>query len=524
MSGNSMRNRSLWSSVRMPKGRPLTEDIRVDVCVIGAGIAGLSTAYHLTRAAKSVAVLDDGPIGGGQTQRTTAHLVNALDDRYFELERLHGQEGARLAGESHTAAIDRIESIVARESIACDFQRLDGYLFVPTGESPEVLERELEAIQRVGLDGIDLLTRLPYAHYDFGSCLRFSRQAQFHPWKYLRGLAGSIEQHGGQIFTKTHATTVEGGPLARVGTKLGPVVTADAVVVATNTPINDRVTIHTKQAAYLSYVIGLRVPPGSVPTALYWDTGGSDQGHPIPYHYVRLQTARSSGESPHEVLIVGGEDHRTGQANDADARYARLESWARERFPMAQQLEYRWSGQVMEPVDGLAFIGMNPVDEDNVFIATGDSGNGMTHGTIAGMLLTDLILGRENPWASLYDPARKTLRSFTDFAKENLNTALQYASWLTSGDVQSTVEVSRGSGAIIRNGMGKLAVYRDERGELHEFSAVCPHLGCIVQWNDAEKTWDCPCHGSRFDCRGHVVNGPANADLSAHKPTAVSAS
>lgn len=518
MAAGSMKNRSLWSSVRMPKGNPLTQDTRVDVCVIGAGIAGLSTAYLLAQAGKSVAVLDDGPIGAGQTQRTTAHLVNALDDRYFELERLHGVEGARLAAESHTAAIDQIEAISSRESIDCDFDRLDGYLFVPPGESAELLEQELEATRRAGLQNVELLQRLPYASYDFGTCLRFPRQAQFHPWKYLRGLVHAIEQKGGQIFTKTHATTVAGGPIARVETKSGPAVTADAVVVATNTPINDRVTIHTKQAAYLSYVVGLRVPLGAVPRALYWDTGASSDGRPIPYHYVRLQQMRSGRESPYEILIVGGEDHRTGQANDADLRYDRLEAWARERFPMVQQREFQWSGQVMEPVDGLAFIGPNPVDANNVFIATGDSGNGMTHGTIAGMLLTDLILGRENAWASLYDPSRKTLRSFADFAKENINTALQYATWLTSGDVQSTVEVARGSGAIVRNGLTKLAVYRDEHGELHEFSATCPHLGCVVQWNGSEKSWDCPCHGSRFNCYGQVINGPANADLTAVNP------
>jgi len=228
---------------------------------------------------------------------------------------------------------------------------------------------------------------------------------------------------------------------------------------------------------------------------------------------VRLQSVNGSQAEPYDVLIVGGEDHKTGQEDDAEDRYGRLEAWTRERFPITERIEYRWSGQVMEPVDGLAFIGRNPLDADNVYIATGDSGNGMTHGSIAGLLLTDMILGRDNEWATLYDPTRKTLRAAYDFAKENLNVVAQFADWATGGDVDSSEEVAPGEGAVIRRGLTKVAVYRDEQGALHERSAVCTHLGCIVAWNGDEKTWDCPCHGSRFDSFGKVINGPAISDL-----------
>jgi Rieske Fe-S protein len=180
---------------------------------------------------------------------------------------------------------------------------------------------------------------------------------------------------------------------------------------------------------------------------------------------------------------------------------------------MIHEIQFRWSGQIMEPVDSLAFIGRNPADHDNVFVATGDSGNGMTHGTIAGMLLTDLILGRENPWAKLYDPSRVTFSAAKDFARENVNMAAQYVDWLTAGDVERDQLVPRGSGRVVRHGFAKIAVYRDLDGTFHECSAVCPHLGAIVSWNDGEKTWDCPAHGSRYDCFGKVLNGPANADL-----------
>jgi glycine/D-amino acid oxidase-like deaminating enzyme/nitrite reductase/ring-hydroxylating ferredoxin subunit len=500
MTESSGASKSVWLEVNVPDFRPLGADARADVCVVGAGIAGLTTAYLLAREGQGVIVLEDGGVGSGETGRTTAHLTCALDDRYYELERLHGTRGARLAAASHAAAIDRVEAIVREEGIDCDFERLDGYLFVPPGDSTEVLELEEAAAQRAGLE-VERMTRAPLDSFDTGPCLRFPRQAQFHPMKYLAALAEAIERRGGRVFTRTHADRIEGGANARVHTSGGHSVACSAVVVATNTPVNDVVTIHTKQAPYRTYVIGARVPRGAVARALYWDT-------PDPYHYVRLQSAGDA-----DLLIVGGEDHKTGQADDAEERYARLEAWARERFPMIEAVTYRWSGQVMEPVDGLAFIGPNPGDAPNVYIATGDSGNGMTHGTLAGMLLADLIQGRENEWATLYDPARVTLRAAKEFASENLNVAAQYADYATPGDVDSPDAIQPGEGAVIRRGLAKVAVYRDEAGALHERSAVCTHLGCVVAWNAGEKSWDCPCHGSRFDPFGRVVNGPAISDL-----------
>ncbi|HZA99125.1 MAG TPA: FAD-dependent oxidoreductase [Gemmatimonadales bacterium] len=492
MLSDTGRTDSLWMVTRPPAAPdPLRQNARADVCVIGAGIAGISTAYLLAKTGKRVIVLDDGPIGGGETGRTTAHLSNALDDRYFKLERLHGRDGARLAAASHAAAIDRIEHIVREEAIDCGFTRLDGYLFVPPGESSEVLHKELDAARRAGLTGVELVQRIPELSFDPGLCLRFPRQGQFHPLSYLSSLAGAIGRMGGVIHGKTHVTGVEPGPPAAVTTEDGHTVTADFVVCATNTPVIDWLVIHSKQAAYRTFAIGARVN-GRVPPALYWDTAD-------PYHYVRLAD---------DVLIVGGEDHKTGQADDGDERLARLETWTRERFPVGP-VEFRWSGQVMEPVDGLAYIGRNPGDKGHVFVSTGDSGHGMTHGTIAGMLLTDLILGRPNEWEHLYDPARKSLKASPEYAKENLNVAKQYLDYVTPGEVGSEDEIQRGQGAIVRHGAKKFAVYRDERGTLHRASAVCPHLGCIVQWNSLEKSWDCPCHGSRYGIDGAVMNGPA---------------
>lgn len=508
MPSDSGRTTSIWmATADVPDFPPLDADAETDVCVVGAGIAGLSVAYTLARAGRRVLVLDDGPVGGGETGRTTAHLTSALDDRYFAIERLHGLDGARTAAASHEAAIDRIEEIVRREKIACDFTRCDGYLFLAPGDDAGLLDRELAATHRAGLADTERLERVPLPFHDFGPCLRFPRQARFHVLAYLAGLARAVVRLGARIHTGAHVAEIADttdGASACVKTEDGRTVKARALVVATNSPVNDWVKIHTKQAPYRTYVVGAVVPAGSVPDGLYWDTAD-------PYHYVRIQ--RSDG---HDVLIVGGEDHKTGQADDAEERFARLERWTRERFPMTTSFEYRWSGQVMEPVDYMAFIGRNPGSED-VYIATGDSGNGMTHGTIAGILIPELILGRDHPWAALYDPSRVSvsLRSAAEFAKENLNVAAQYVDYVTPGDVGSADAIRPGEGAVLRRGAKKIAAFRDEAGRLHERSAVCPHLYCIVDWNPAEKTWDCPCHGSRFDAHGKVVNGPAVNDLEA---------
>jgi glycine/D-amino acid oxidase-like deaminating enzyme/nitrite reductase/ring-hydroxylating ferredoxin subunit len=496
---------SLWAQSGQIRSKPsLKADTSADVCIVGAGIAGLSTAYHLALAGKNVVVLDDGKIGGGQTMVTSAHIASILDRRYYEIEASRGRDAARLAAQSHVTAIQAIESTVQREDLDCDFQRLDGYLFVPPGESPDVLDSEFDAVQRTGAIEVQRVHRAPWPDFDTGPALRFAQQAQFHPIKYMKGLVAAIHRLGGRIHCKTHVTQIEGGEQARITTSHGPIVTAHDVIVATNTPINDLFALHTKQAPYMTYVICARLPADAVPDGLFWDTAN-------PYHYVRLQ--RDEESPTHAYLLVGGEDHKTGQADDGANRFLRLEHWARERFPRIESVPFHWAGQVMESIDGLAFIGRNPSDKENVFVVTGDSGMGMTHGTIAGLLLRDLILGKENPWTELYNPSRAPLATAASYVQENLNVAAQYTDWLTPGDIDSVEALKPGEGAIMRSGLHKMAVYRDKQGTVCKLSAVCPHLKCVVAWNSAETTWDCPCHGSRFDPHGKVLNGPANSDL-----------
>ncbi len=504
-------NLSLWftSTIKPLAFEKLSSPVDTDILVIGGGIAGLTTAYCLAKEGRQVILVEDGFIGSGETGRTTAHLTCALDDRYFELEKTFDKPTAKLAAQSHSSAIEWIANTVQQNNIDCHFKRVDGYLFSHPSDSEETLQQEYEATQRAGLI-TELLTTIPFVETEnFNSSLKFPNQAQFHIIEYMKGLAAIFIQAGGKIYTETKAEDISKEGATANGFKI----TANHIVVATNTPINDRVTMHTKQWPYRSYVIAAKIAKGKLPYSLWWDTGDHDSKWiSKPYHYVRLEEF----DENYDMLISGGEDHRTGQADDEDIkeedRYAQLEEWTRKHFPSIETIEFRWSGQVMEPIDSLAYIGKNPGDE-NIYIITGDSGNGMTHGTLGGMILKDIITGNENPWIEMYSPSRITLKTTGDYLHEVGNMVAQYVDWFTSEDLKQTDQLKSGEGAIIASGLKKIAVYRDEENKLHACSAVCPHLGGIVQWNADEKSFDCPMHGSRFTCEGKVINGPASSDL-----------
>lgn len=494
---------SIWmATASAPTYQPLTRDLDAGVCVIGAGIAGLTTAYLLSQERQDVVLIDALGVGAGETGRTTAHFFPP-DEWYVGVEDAFGNDSAKLVANSFSHAIDSVESIIQREQIDCGFERLDGYLYALPGNRFHDLDKEFDAASRAGVD-VQRLERVPGLSFDTGPCIQYRNQAQFHPLKYLSGLAQAFVRNEGIIHCGTRATSIDGNDDVQVVSTTNGKIRAKSVVVATNTPFNDRVVMHTKQAGYRTYVIGVRVPKGSVPRILLWDTGD-------PYYYVRLESPDPAAD--HEILVVGGADHKVGQDKHPEHRYDEIERWVRERFSMAQSVEYRWSGQVMEPSDGPAYLGRNPMDDKNVYIITGDSGNGMTHCTIGAMLVTDLIMGRDTPWKSIYNPARKVKHGISDFVTEQANTLSQYGEWVTGGEVESVQEIVAGEGAIVRDGTRKLAVYRDERGELHALSAKCTHLGCVVHWNSAERSWDCPCHSSRFNTDGVVLHGPAASPL-----------
>jgi len=502
MNAESGKSVSIWAATYdVPQFEPLKKDAIADVCVIGAGITGLLTACRLSSNGKKVIVVDDGPIGGGETARTTAHISSVIDDRFYEITRMHGEETCRLAAESQLTAVNMIEELVNTNGIDCDFRRLNGYLIFRPDEDADVLEKEYHAALKAGID----TQILPGAPLNFASsypCLMFPMQAEFHVLKFITAISKLIVANGGKIYTNTHVKKIsEEDESVKVITSDGVIITVNYAVAATNSPISDYWRVHVKQAAYRSYVTGFKVTKGAIPDGLFWD-------NEEPYHYIRLYN-----DGQDEILIVGGEDHRTGQEEDPEERYENLVKWTRERFPEAGELKYKWSGQIIEPVDGLSLTGLDPESKGRVYIATGDSGMGITHAAFSSIILTDLISGNENPWAKIYDPSRVTLKAASEFIKEGFSTAIQYADLLSPPEASSTDEIAPGSGAIMKMGSDKLAVYKDPTGKVYKFSALCPHLKCVVEWNKAENTWDCPCHGSRFEATGKVINGPALADL-----------
>jgi len=503
-------HRSPWqaSGLEQTQVRTLDTDISAEVCVVGAGIAGLLCALELAERGRSVVVVERSHIAAGDTSATTAHLSAILDSRYFELASMHGEDEARLIASSHLRGIAHIERVVNAYGIDCGFQRVNGFLCAGNADQEKDLAREYSAATAAGLT-CELVRRAPLA-LTGGPALRVANQAQFEPLEFLAGVVNALKQRGVPIYapvTVTEFDTSSSGEV-KLTTSQGKQIRAGHVVVATHSPVNDIAAIHTKQAAYRTYAIAFETSEAATPS-LAWDMED-------PYHYVRLGI---DAQTDRPVLIVGGEDHRVGQDEDTEKNFPRLETWARERFPGAGPIACQWSGQVFEPSDGLAFIGKNPGD-DRVLILTGFSGNGMTYSALSAELIADLIQGAAHPFAELYDPKRKpkSASALSSFIQENLNTAAQYTDWLAPGDVANAEEIARGEGAVIRRGVHRIAVYVDNAGSKHELSATCPHLGGVVAWNSAEKSWDCPCHGSRFDCQGKLLTGPAVSDLKPVQP------
>jgi glycine/D-amino acid oxidase-like deaminating enzyme/nitrite reductase/ring-hydroxylating ferredoxin subunit len=511
MSVSRERTVSIWMDTEVAEAPVLDRSDSADTVVVGSGIAGLSTAYELAMRGHDVVVLDRGPIGKGMTSRTTAHLVSISDDSFDAFIKLRGERAAKLYYESQSAAIDRIEAVQREHKIACDFRRLDGYLFPALGSGPSVLDRELEAGRKIGV-ALEDTTGLPFKGLEATRCLRYPNQATFHPLKYLHGLVRAIQSRGGRLYGNTAVEQVEEDEKGvAVRTTSGKAVRGKHAVVATNSPINGDLPIHNKQGPYRTYAMSFALPRGAIADALYWDTLD-------PYHYVRLQP----GSGSTDYLIVGGADHKTGEADDADVRFDALEAWMRNLVPVLGEETHRWSGQILDPVDYAGFIGLNPGNE-KAYIATGDSGQGITHGVVASLLIADLIERGESPWSELYDPARKTASALTTFISENLTALKNFAAYVAPGELSSFDELEPGHGAIIRKGLKKVAAYRDDAGKLHTHSAACTHAGCHVHWNSLEVCWDCPCHGSQFAVDGTPLNAPAVSALEAIQVTTAKA-
>ena len=506
MNANDEHTKSFWlahcKSIDAP---PLDENCLCDCVIVGAGIAGLSVAYELSQIGKRVIVLDRGDIPGGTTARTTAHLAPVCDDGMKPLSDLRGEQMARRFYESQAKAVDRIEAIVAKHDIECDFRRLDAFLFPAPGmefkDARAAQHDEYTALRAAGV-AVEKAKGIAMKGFEDAPVIRYANQATFHPLNYVRGLIREIQAQGGQLFANSPVMEVE-ERVEDVRVKLanGKYVTAAHAVFATNSPVCDWAEIHSKMAPYRTYAMAFSIPRRALPDALYWDMAD-------PYHYIRLQP----GNGADDTLIVGGKDHKSGEANDGDIRFEALSAWIAERVPRLGREVARWSGQVLDTIDYCGFIGRDPSCK-RTFISTGDSGQGMTHGAVAGMLLKNLIIYGADSWSEIYEPSRKPVSGVMNYLRENVTVIKNFAEYLMPAEIASTEELKPGQGGILRNGLHKLAVSRDAGGALHSCSAVCTHLGCHLHWNTTEQCWDCPCHGSQFSLDGEVLVGPAIAPL-----------
>lgn len=486
--------------------RPLGKSLQADVAIVGGGITGITAAYLLSREGLSVVLIEKGRVAMSETGHTTAHIVEATDADYEQMIRDHGEDGSRLNTEAIRASIDQIKSLVEDLGIACGFHSVDGFLYAEEEKDREYLERQQENLRRSGVT-TEFASTVPLPFATIGG-LRFRNQYSFHIRDYLLAVLDAALKLGARVFENTMALDVESsgaGGRVKLTTDRG-VVRANHVLLATHAPINDRGALWTKMHVTRTYVVAAPIAPGRVPDALFWDT-------PYPYHYTRL--LKTNGGL---FLIVGGEDRDIGKKDNDLDRYAALESYCRQRFGMTR-FSHRWSGQINEPADAIPFIGRSSHGK-NIWMATGYSGTGMTYGTLGATMLCDFILGRENRFAKLYDPSRKSVRSVvkhlatkaTRFPKQMVEKAVGL-----DIEAESIEDVAEGDGKIISSADRSYALSRIG-GTLRKLSATCTHMGCTVAWNAAEMSWDCPCHGSRFDRDGEVLNSPATRPLEEFKP------
>jgi glycine/D-amino acid oxidase-like deaminating enzyme/nitrite reductase/ring-hydroxylating ferredoxin subunit len=493
-----------WSaSATLPRFKKLDFATEADVVVVGAGITGLTAAYCLARAGRSVLVMERARCASVDTGHTSAHLTMVTDTRFHELVRQFGRPHAQAVWDAGLSAIAKIDEIVREHEVDCGFDWVEAYLHLPRGETSskaaDTLKQDAELATDLGFDAT-FVSEVPVLGTPG---VRFDGQARVHPRRYLAGLANALVAAGGRIHEHTDATEFSSKPFSV--TANGHRVTCRDIVLATHNPLvgvagmTSATLFQTKLSLYSTYVVAGRVPRGTVPDGLWWDTAD-------PYRYLRLDPHRG-----YDVVILGGEDHKTGQETDSDERYRRLEQ-ALVALAPGIEVTHRWSGQVIETPDGLPYIGSTG---DHQYAATGYSGNGLTFGTLAGMMMADRILGRANPWTELFDPGRKAIRhGLWDYLKENAD----YPYYLirdrfAGAEGRSLRSVKRGDGKVLERNGSKVAAHRDRAGAVTLRSATCTHMGCVVAWNPTEKTWDCPCHGSRFMPDGKVISGPAESPL-----------
>lgn len=497
---------SLWMTVPLPEFPALDRDLDVDVLIVGAGVTGITTAYLLSQEGVKVALIEREKVASGESGRTTAHLTHVADLRLHELVSQFGNEAARTYWMGHIAAINTIESIVEETGDAAEFVRVPGYFHSPVQREPsakdlDMLHRNAELARQLGFEAT-FVEHIPYGDVPG---VMFPNQAKFHPRRYFKGMLDVITQQQGLIFEHTTYESVEEDGEVTTVRANGRKIRCKSLVLATHNPLKGKkgvlttTLLQTKLHLYTTYVIGARLPEGTLPEALYWDTHD-------PYEYLRIEE-----HEDHQYAIFGGSDEKTGQESDNEQVFSSLERRLHEIFPSAS-VERRWLGQVIETDDGLPFIGENAPGE---FIATGFAGNGYTLGTLSALMARDRLLGRRNPWFSLFAVGRSPFHGGTwRYVQENVDYPYYFVrDRLRRPEAESADSVGRDEGKIVYYQGSKAAAYRDSAGMLTLLAPQCTHMKCLVKWNNADRTWDCPCHGSRFHPTGEVLSGPAQAPL-----------
>ena len=499
MTNLSGKHASFWIDSTPATIYPSLENrVTVDVAIIGGGIVGLTAATLLKRAGKTVAVIESRQVAAGVSGHTTAKVTALHQLIYADLIKQIGQQKAKLYAESNLAGVEQVATFVSEDQIDCDFSRQSSYTFAEPDSELDQIKDEVQAALKLGLPATFVTeTSLPF---EIAGAIKLDNQAQFHVRKYSLHLAKNITGDGSYLFENTRVQKVDEGDSCYVVTDLG-VITAKDVIVATNLPILNLGLFFAKTYPERSYIVGAKIDPSNAPVGMYIGSGESS-------HSIRT--------TPYEdglLLLVGGEGHKVGTESNTEERYQKLESYARDRFGI-DIFAYRWSNQDMVSFDKLPYIGNLTPFNKHIYVATGFSLWGMSKGTMSGMILSDLILGKDNPYTELYDSLRATPFVTVESVKQEVDVATRWIGDRFKGLLSSSFsEVAKGEGKLLTIDNEKVAAYRDEQGTVHAISATCTHLACIVSWNNAEKSWDCACHGARFSCDGKVIQGPAVKDL-----------
>jgi glycine/D-amino acid oxidase-like deaminating enzyme/nitrite reductase/ring-hydroxylating ferredoxin subunit len=490
---------SPWQEVIFPKNHSIAnEETTYDAIIIGGGITGLTTALLLHRAHKKCIIIENRSLGFGTTGGTSAHLNTFFDATYPEIEQDFGKDAAKLVAQSGKKAISIIKEFIDNYGIDCDFEHKDALLFSENEKETKELEKILESSKNAGI-AVDKAkgNKIPIP---FEEVIQFKNQAQFHPLKYLAALAAEFLKAGGVIVEHQFVNKSEWRDGVHYAETQDLKIKGRNIVHATHTPEGINL-FNFRCAAYRSYVIGFTLVGDAYPEELIYDMQE-------PYHYFRTHIINGK-----KHLLVGGEDHKTGQDSPEEA-FSKLTDYVNSYFPI-EEITYKWSSQYYIPTDGLPYIGHFPGKRDGSFVATGFNGNGMIFGSLSGHIISDAILEKENPFSSLYQPSRiKPIAGLKEFVKENTDAVWHLvADRFSIEKIDSLKEIKNNDGCLIEHDGKRLAVYKDNKGKIHALNPTCTHAGCIVNWNQEEKSWDCPCHGGRYNIRGEVITGPPTKNL-----------